>query len=221
MSRTVTRLQLKTRARQLSNVEDDPNITDAELNELVNLHMPDVYDILVSAGDQDYYAASYDISVAASTTTYALPADFMRLAHVLVHEGSRKRPVDPMTARDIFDYQAPTGAATVTIEYVPSCPVFTSDADTFDGVDGWDELVSAKMALYVLGKRSGDPSLCMAIIQGTTKRIKSMASERNQGYPRKIIDVEGRAGIPRSTRVDAYRLRAGNIEFYESAYGWP
>lgn len=218
--RIVTRSQIRSRARQLANVESDPNITDSELNELLNLYLPSVYELCLLAGPADYYAASYTVSVTAGTSEYSLPSDFRALTEVMVVENADwKRPIEPLRPRERGGYKAPSVDATVEIEYLPSCPIMSDDADTFDGVDGWDELISARVARDVIGKRKSDPSLVMAIIAETEKRIRSLSTSRDKFGGKKIIDVETEYLWPRAIRIDAYRLRAGNIEFYESVYG--
>ena len=79
MARTATLTQMRTRIRQLANVEGDTNITDAELTDLVNRHLAEVYDILVAAGPADYYAASRDVTTSRGVIAYALDADFLAL----------------------------------------------------------------------------------------------------------------------------------------------
>jgi hypothetical protein len=218
--RTVTRSQLKTRARQLANVENDPNITDSEMNELVNLHLPSVYELCLLAGPSDYYAASASFNVTVGISAYALPADFRALTEVmLVENADWRRPLEPLRPRRRGGFKAPSATATVEIEYLPSCPVMALDSDTFDGVDGWDELISAKIARDIIAKRKSDPSLVLAIIAETEKRIRSLSTSRDKFGGKQITDVETDALWPRSVRIDAYRLRAGNIEFFESVYG--
>jgi hypothetical protein len=221
VARSVTRAVLRARAQQLANVENDPNVTAAEINELINLHLTSVYDLLVGAGPADYYAAETIITVVPGVIASGLPADFMQLVGVFAHETTDiRRPVDPMQERDRSSFKACSSAWSVTLEYIPACPTMTLDADTFDGVDGWDELISAKVARDILAKREGDVSVVMAIMAQTEARIRTRASPRDRGGPKYIMDVECSSNDwPRSVRVDAYRLRAGNLELFESLCG--
>lgn len=220
MPRTVTRSAIRTRAQQLANVENDPSFGNTEANGLINLHMPAVYDFLVAAGPADYYASDYDLSVVAGTSTYALPDDFLSLVNVWVQETDEwRRPLDLIQDRQRQAYRAPLGACTLTLEYIPTCPTMDEDGDTFDGVDGWDELLSAKVARDLLLKREGDVSAVMAIIAMAEKRIRSFSTARKRGGPKYVVDVESDMGWPNSKQVDAYRLRAGNIEVYSSLWG--
>ncbi len=220
MPRTVTRTVLRTRAFQLANVENDPSFTEAEGNGLITLHMPAVYDFLVAAGPPDYYAADTDVSVVAGQIPYALPDDFLSLVNVWVQETDEwRRPLDQVQDRQRQGYKPPAAAVIVTLEYIPTCPTFDEEEDTFDGVDGWDELISAKVARDIILKREGDVGAVMAIIQGAEKRIRSFAPQRQRGGGRMVVDVESDVAWPYSKQIDGYRLRAGNIEFYSSLWG--
>lgn len=228
MARTVTLANLRTWARQLANVEGDPNITDAELTSLANRHITEVYDLLVSAGPADYYAASTTISVVAGTSTYALPADFRNLTGVYVNESSaERRPVPPMGENERGRYKPPTTGATVTLEYIPSATVLASDGDTFDGVSGWEELVVNLMARDVMAKREADPSVPMMNIDRLVGRITAQSRARDRGQPKRVVDLDAATtttwpwGWTTNSRVAVYRLRAANIELYESLWGMP
>ena len=219
--RTVTRLQLRDRAKHLANIQNDPNFDDDEVNDLINLHMPAVYDILVAAGPADYYAAEDTVDVVAGQIQYQLPEDFLSLVNVFVHESDEwRRPIDIMRDRQRQSYRAPIQSCTITLEYIPTCPVMDEDSDTFDGVDGWEELVSARVARDLLTKREGDPGVVLATIAQAEKRIRSASTSRVRGGPKLVQDLESDLGWWHSVRVDVYRVRAGNIEFYSNIW-WP
>lgn len=223
MARNVARLALRTRVRQLSDTENDANITDTEINNLLNLHMPHVYGILVAAGAPDYYSSSTTITTTSGTTSYALPADFRSLVNMYVVESADiRRIIGPMRESYRDQYKAPSASNwQVSMEYIPCCPVWTDDADNFDGVEGWDWLISALCARDILIKQRRDASTIVAMAIQHEQLIKSMSSNRDKGGARYVQDVEYGASWPRTVRLDAYRLRAGNVELYESLYGWP
>lgn len=205
---------------QLANVQNDPSFETTEVNDLIDQHMPAVYDFLVAAGPADYYASDYELSVVAGTIPYALPNDFLSLVNVFVHESDEwRRPLDPIQDRQRQAYRAPATACTVTLEYIATCPEFDEDTDTFDGVDGWDELISAKVARDILIKREGDVGAVMAIIAMAEKRIRSFSTSRKRGGAKLLPDVESDMGWPRGVQLDGFRLRAGNVEFYSNLWG--
>lgn len=221
MARSVTLTNLRAWARQLADVESDPNITDAELTALANRHLTEVYDALVDAGPPEYYAATTTVTTVASTTSYSLPADFRTLLDCFAHEtGDERRSVDPMRAGDRARWKAPSGAWTITVEYIPAPGTLVLGGDTFDGVSGWEELIANLMARDVMVKRESDPGVVLNTIDRLSGRIAKRARNRDRGHPRYVTDLDdqhraGAWGATRNVRVGAYRLRAGNIEFYE------
>lgn len=221
MARTVTRLQIHTRARQLADVVSNSTVTDAEVNDLINLHLPAVYNILVAAGPADYYSATTTITTANGVIPYTLTVDFLRLTAVYVIDSTAVRvPIYAMSDRRRMAYRAPTGAFSVEVEYVPSCPVLANDSDTFDGVSGWEELTSAKVARDILIHRKADTTEVERIIAAKEPQIRS-SSVRDQGGPRFIDDVENSAPwwFTAQSRLTGYRLRGSTLELYESICG--
>lgn len=225
MARTVTLSSLRTWARQLADVENDPNVTDAELTALANRHLPEVYDLLVEAGPPDYYASSTTITSAIGTTAYALPADFRTLTDVYANETSTEvRHVFPMKPGTRAQFMAPTAVWTFVLEYIPVAPTLASASDTFDGVSGWEELVANLMARDIMIKRDADPSFILDSIQHLKGRIALRSHGRDRGHPRYTSDLdEQTASIwpSNNVRVTAYRLRAGNLELYEPVVRLP
>ena len=227
MARTVSLASLRTWARQLANVEGDPNITDAELTSLANRHLTEVYDALVDAGPPDYYASTTTVSTVAGTTLYALPSDFRTLLEVYAQESNTQvRLVHPMRHGERGKYRSPTDIWTLTLEYVPAAPILVNPGDTFDGVSGWEELIANLMARDVMIKRQDDPSAVMASIGALQGRINTRARSRDRGHPRYTSDLDAQ-GISypwlstNNSRGAVYRLRAGNIELYETLTGLP
>ncbi len=228
MARTVTLLEWRTWARQLSDTENDPNVTDDELTALANRHIPAVYDALIEAGPPDFYASSTTITTSAAQITYPLEVDFRALLEVHVVESSvHRRPLRPMGSGQRGRHQAPTGAWDVEVDYIPAAPVLVDDGDTFDGVSGFEELVANMMARDVMIKRESDPSAVMSTIAMLEARVRTRSKNRDRGNPRRVTDLdevyanEWPYAYGSSSRLSCYRLRAGNIEFYESAWVLP
>lgn len=224
MARTVTLLELRTWARQLADVEGDPNITDAELTALANRHLTEVYDALVDAGPPEYYASTATVTTVSGTASYALPADFRTLVDVYAQESSTAlRHCFPMRSGERSLYRDPTGAWSVTVEYIPAAADLVENSDTFDGVSGWEELIALLMARDVMIKRESDPSLIMVSIDAQRARITARSRNRDRGHPRFTSDMDAQSALSypftNNVRVSVYRLRAGNIELYEPMTG--
>lgn len=227
MARAVTLTNLMAWARQLSDTENDDNVTDAELTALANRHYPEVYDLLLEAGPPEFFASSTTVSVTAATIPYALQADFRALLGVYVHEStSERRPLMPMPEGARGQYKAPSQSVTVTLEYIPAATTLSSGSDTVDGVSGWEELIVCRMARDVMVKLEKDPSIIMATAAALEQRIKNRSKNRDRGQPRRITDLDEASAGPiwgwtGGSKLGCYRLRAGNIEFYEPLWGYP
>ncbi len=227
MARTSTLLQLRTWARELSDTENDPNVTDSELTALANRHLTEVYDRLVDAGPPDYFAADTTVSVTAGVGVYPLGVSFRNLTDVFVHESTdERRSIAPMPTAARNRYKAPSQDGTVTIEFIPAAPVLVADSDTFDGISGWEELIANLMARDVIAKRESDPSVILNTIARLEGRISSRARSRDKGHPKRIVDTDDANygpwwGWTRNSRIACYRLRGNNIEFFEPLWNLP
>ena len=227
MARTVTLLALRTWARQLADVEGDPNVTDPELTALANRHVCEVYDALVDAGPPDLYAATATVTTVAGTTVYALPNDFRNLSEVYAQESATQlRLLHPMGNGQRGRYRAPTAAWAITVEYIPTPTTLVNDSDTFDGVSGWEELIANLMARDVMVKRESDPSVVINTIDRLNARILSRSRNRDRGHPKYTSDMDSQeTAFPWSSttnsRISCYRLRAGNLELYEPLWSLP
>lgn len=228
MARNVSLLELRTGARRLSDTVNDRNVSDDWLTSLANLHLCDVYDRLVDAGPADYYAATAQITTSNGIIEYPLEVNFRNLLNVYVRESSdERRPIFPMPEGARGRFKAPTGEWTLDVEYIPAPPTLEDDGDTFDGVSGWEELIMNLMARDVMTGRESDMSPVLATIARLDARIASRARSRDKGQPKYVTDLDDAQWAPfpygwaGSSRIACYRLRAGNLELYESLWGRP
>lgn len=227
MSRTVSLGTLWALARRLANVESDPNIQDSELTTLANLHYPSVYDELVSSSPPDYFSATTTITTDIGTIVYPLLASFKDLLEVHVNESDDvRRPLYPMPHGARGRFKAPTGAWTISVDYIPAAVVLADAGDTVDGISGYEELIAALMARDVMVKRNADPSPVFAVIERANLRLKQMSKNRDKGHPKRTTDLDdavidwpwiGASG----SRLACYRLRGDNLELYEPLSGLP
>jgi hypothetical protein len=223
MARTVTRAQLRTRARQKANFEGATTAwPDTDVNERIDTRTSEIWDLLVEAAPPAYYASSYTISVTTGTISYSLPTDYMSLHKVFLQCGSTDRVAElqPMRARS--GYWAPTVSATVTMEYTPNWTTFSGDSDTLNGVNGWDELVVCLVArdLLVKGREvTGDIDQQIAELRARIMKMRT----RDRGHSRYIRDVDEEDATPWVIQApigpSVYRVRGSNIELYEPANG--
>ena len=69
---------LRDEARQRADQVNSQFVTDAELNGYLNNSWSELYDILVSKYNDDYFLTSTSITVTSGTDTYSLPSDFYK-----------------------------------------------------------------------------------------------------------------------------------------------
>ena len=69
---------LRDEARQRADQVNSEFVTDAELNGYLNNSWSELYDILVSKYQDDYFLTSTSITVTSGTSTYSLPSDFYK-----------------------------------------------------------------------------------------------------------------------------------------------
>lgn len=225
MARTVTRLQLRTRARQLANLENATNLwPDADVNDCIDRHINECYDLFRMAGPPDYYSSTATITTVVGTTAYALPADFLDCQDLFANEtGGRLRPVLPLRRGNMPFFQPPQGVYTLTLEYTPSFTTLSADGSTFDGVGGWDDLIVYLVARDMLIKHRDSEAIAM-MNQNITEmraRIRSMSERDNR--PKYITDIDESLTYvyPALSQIRAYRIRGANIELYEPIVQYP
>jgi len=216
MARTVTLATLRTRVRQLADLENSAFVSDTELTDKINEAITELYDLLVRAAGDEYYATTSSITTTAGTAAYALPATFYKLCGVdwTNPPSGGTATLEPYTllARNMFTGEAngwsfyqrpryrlnrtninfiptPDAGQAITLHYVPTPTALSADGDTFDGIDGWEKLVVYTAAIECLIKEESDPSALMALREQVRQRIESQASERDIGAPAAVTDV--------------------------------
>jgi len=209
MARTKTLANLRTEAYERADVRDS-YIPEAEMNRLINASLAELYDLLVSV-NQDWYLSSDDITVVSGTATYALPADFWRAVGVDYQSSNTWYPMlrfnwaernqyqDGATSRSLTRYRVsggnlrlrptPDWGGTVRLWYIPAPDTLTLDADTFDGVAGWEEYAIADVVIKIRSKREEDATLEVAQKKALFARIKASAATRDSGNPDRVRDV--------------------------------
>jgi hypothetical protein len=222
MSANVTLLELRDRIRFESDMQNSTRATDAQINRLINTHRSELYDRLVAAGPPDYYATTGTVTTIVGTIAYALPADFRSLLGVFRNASStRRKEVRPLVDGQRASYDAPASVEAFTLEYVPAQASLTLDADTTDGVSGWDELVVQLCARALLRRERRDVSAFDRAIEEARSRVMANAPKRDASGPRFVHDVESAECSSFYDDVTAYRLSAGNIHLYALSADWP
>lgn len=216
--RTFTFGQLKQRSRERADMVNSQFISNSELESLVNESATELYDLLVTTLGADYYVEELAFPLVANQDTYPLPNDFYKMAGVDLISGSGKPlTVKPFMFQErnrynnSLIYDASTDGVlrlryrivgnnirfipdvranySVSLWYHPACPVMTNDVDTFDGINGYEELVILLTAMKMLQKEESDTSALERRYQYLVERIQSSAANRDAGFPEKVQDT--------------------------------
>jgi len=217
MSRLTTLGQLKYESRLRADKVGSGFIKDDELLTYINSSYAELYDLLVGAYGNDYYAKEYAFATVGQQRAYPLPADFYKLlgADYVVgptsiltlkpyqfNERNRYQqgtywsalvgiygPKYRITEENIDFAPIPDGSYNIVLHYVPACPKLADDVDTANGVNGWEEYIIVDCAIKMLQKEESDVSVLMAQKQALLGRINLMAENRDAGQSFRVTDV--------------------------------
>jgi len=226
MARTVTLAELRTRVRQRADAENDPHVTDTEINDLINNAYTSMYDRMIDSCPPDYFRTSYTFSTASGTVAYNLPSDFYKLRQLYSTDSTGiYRPIDQVDEVARYAFRAPDAVCSMRLDYIPVATEMDDDADTIDGVNGWDEVVVLTAAIDIKNKKEDDPSALLRKKAELEQRIDKMAP-RDEGSPRHIVRRNHVIGSSRRNwfmtnsqrqHVDGYCLVGSTIEVYRFA----
>jgi hypothetical protein len=215
MARTATLLELRTQARQRADMVGSNFVSDTELTGYINSSAAELYDLLI-AQFEDYKVTSGNISVVPSTSSYSLPTDFYKLLGVDLVVDSQGNAVTlkpfvfaernaymftptwnvvglaylryHMIGDSIRFVPVPNQTQTVKLWYIPALTKLSADADTLDGVNGWEEYVVVDAAIKMLAKEESSTEVFQKQKKELIDRINKMAANRDPGSPTRVTD---------------------------------
>ena len=209
---SITWSSIRTQIRQRSDNEytDGEFATDAELLVLANRSRKMLFGKLAEAGQHTVAETIYTVPVDGSLT-YALPDDCFALAGVwrfdngspirLGRHGQRTFPRDDVesvanTYRSfgaledaVIEFNPRVDTGTYKIRYVAVPTDFALDADTMDGVLGWEEWIVLDCAIDLLNKEDMPSGKLQKRLDVMNQRIDAMASERDMLEQGAVSDV--------------------------------
>lgn len=209
-------------------VPDSGSTDVGTLNDLVNLAGAELWDLLVSARGESYYDKTGTLAVVGGTSIYTLPADFYQLRSVQLEWTTQDHePVDPLekledrpgfvnwgtwgsgslkafrllgtaAVEQIEFVPAPTSAVTARLYYTPCWTDLTTDAQTFNGVNGWEDLIALKVAMKLRAIEEQPFADLVALFNPVEQRIRQMAADRASSAVKRVRQVypEGGARWP-------------------------
>lgn len=199
-------------------------VTANEVTDIINDELPEVYRLLVEMGPSDYYSATETYTTTPQVVSYSVPANFFQEVTIYALDiNNYKRPLLPVQDWSLARVQPPQGIFNIVMEYIPAPPVLSDDMDTFDGVAGWDSLLTCRVARRILQKRKTETSSLDAEIGQLTAHL--MKGARRDKGPRYVRDIEDTYGLPYAmpylSMVSNYRVRGSNVEFYQTILAFP
>ena len=168
MSTIVTRLTMRTRAREFACMESDQQVLDASINDVLNQELAELWDEIRSSYGDEYYQTRFGITTVSGVELYALPADFLASQRVeCIPQGSSDTyPVDSYMPQEAailrtlstrYSFQTPfrhriigqnisflpvpSAATAVTLYYTQNFTPLTADSGaggTFDSINNWE-----------------------------------------------------------------------------------
>lgn len=216
--RNVTFAELKTRARERADMVNSQFISTAELERLINESITELYDLLVTSYDEDYYLTDSTIALIDGQEEYDLPADFYKLRGVdLENDPNSAVSLKQFNFQErnryknalIFDYSRdgitgsryrlygnkikftpiPDLGKTIRLWYTPVAEKLVDDGDTFDGINGYEELVVIKCAIKMLGKEESDTKQLERRFAEMWQRVVQNAPNRDAANPDTVQDT--------------------------------
>lgn len=216
---TKTLAQLRTEARYKANMENSQFVTDAELNTYINASAYELYDLLVTTYGEEYYTATaYTFTTDGTNQLFDLPSAFYKLLGVdLALANSQDSFVTlkqfKFNERNKFSVPniqtvwgatnlryrihgskimfniIPAAGQTIKLWYIPKMTNLVLDADTLDGVSGWEEYVITDAAIKMLNKEESDITALALHKAELLKRIQDSAPNRDAGMSQTVSDT--------------------------------
>lgn len=217
------------RLREATGTEGDGHVPDAELLRALTYGVSDTWDTLLSMGigtegvkNVSFLSVSGQQEYPIATVVPAL--DFYQVSRMLTvqQDGTgRLIPVSRVNPSEQYTLAAPTGAFSMKLYYFPKSPVFITGAETFDGVNGWEEHAIMCAAVHIKAKKEDDAGRFLSRKRELEARMAVM-SNRLRDEPPRIVRraTQAQRGycIPYTTSIRGYDLRGGNIELFAGLY---
>lgn len=204
MARTITLAEIRTSILERGGWSVSADLTTAVLNDVVNEAIAELWDLLVAA-DKDRYATSTTLPTSVGSDSVPLPADFYELRLLEVSDGAggwnRLLPHALEVAHRyrnasgrFFRYRlqgsnirlvpTPQSVETLRLWYIPWAARLVADGDTFDGINGYEELI-IQLGKFRCEVRQDLPSqdMTMREVARLSQRIRAAANDRDASEP--------------------------------------
>ena len=201
MVATVTLLQMRTDVQVRGGYENSADITPAILNTFINESVKQVWDILKSKRD-DLLVTSATANTVIGVDATALPATFYQLRKLEIADSSapsgwrrlRQTSLDVshqyaqlfgkkyryrLQGPSIILHPTPQAVETLRVYFIPVAPTLAADGDTFDGVNGYEDLVFQLALFRCRDRQEQDLTSCTREIARLTAQIQAASDGRD------------------------------------------
>jgi hypothetical protein len=194
VARTATRSEIRDRVRRLADQRASQRFTDAELNDDIDLAVAQVYGQIVAARGAKFFEdpTPETFSTVAGTATYNLPSDFWQLSRLCVVVDGREYGLNPFMDNEVDGTRPVNSVWSCRLYHVPACPKLAADGSTFDGINGWEDLVAINVAIKCKQTNEEDCSVLFALQAKEEARIEALKQKRDLSKPHRISDVYAR-----------------------------
>lgn len=215
----VTLSELRTKAKERADMESSDFVSTAEWNRLINMGKKTLDDLLVRNYGEDYFAQSVTFLTTNGTENYSLSVlttgTFYKALSVSQQGPNGWRDCEQYNFRERNDLRsttiqgfvgaqyryrviagnlsflpAPAGQVRMELVWAPVSTTLAIDADTFDDVNGWSDMIVLDAAIMALNKEESDVS-ALQIERGRVEaRIIASAPNRDAFQPQSVGDVQ-------------------------------
>lgn len=212
MARSVTLATLRTQVRERSDMVGSSFVSDAEVNRYLSSSYTRLYNELVGKG-LAYFESTQTIATDGVDALYPLPADYFGTVGVdylwatneyvalIEFQVAERNLFGPGTGSQAEAYRIvgtnielqpkPPAGQSYRHLYVPAPGVLDDDADTVDGVAGFEELLVLDAAIKCLNKEESSTTALVQERAILMAQIAEQAELRAIGTPRRIVDLGG------------------------------
>lgn len=239
MARQFLFSDLYARLEKLTDSENDSHISPQEKREAINAGVAETWDVICSSGLGEKYVKSVTFNSTANTMEYSIATvvsagDFYRIHQLYSMEtDGLMRPLKRVQPSELFGFKAPPQVCSMKLYYIPCAPAPSPldvdsvawGATTFDGINGWEELVLMCAASAIKFKKDDSYGNFAQKKQELIRRIGSMGNIDFGDAPRVQTKMNKRSAgywAAFQNPVTGYGVRGDKIElyYYSDFTGW-
>ena len=231
--------ELDERLRSLLNIQNDRHVDRDERYAFLVSAVQEAWDLIVKSGLAEQYVKKVSFNTVANQMEYEIEpedgtgliddGDFYKVSAIYVDEGNgHLRSIERINPAEILYHQAPQAVVPMWLYYIPAAPTFKDEnedwdeEETFDGINGWEELVLQTAALNICQKKGDDYNQYYRRKKDLEQRIATMGNTDWSG-PTRVVRrarrrVADRLFFPFSSNVTAWGIRGGKLELYGNTY---